>query len=61
MEISISYEGRYTGYFSQSNRMLSNKDINPAAANPDEKLSFFSNTIEIRLEFLIGQKPHVKK
>lgn len=61
MEISISYVGRYTGYFSQSNRMLSNKDINPGAANPDEKYSFFSNTIEIRLEFLFGQKPHVKK
>jgi hypothetical protein len=61
MEISISYVGRYTGYFSQGNRTLSNKDINPAAANLDEKLSFFSNTIEIRLEFLIGQKPHLKK
>jgi hypothetical protein len=61
MEISISYVGRYTGYFSQNNRTVFNKDINPAAANPDEKLSFFSNTIEIRLEFLIGQKPHLKK
>ena len=61
MEMSISYVGRYTGYFSQGNRTLLNKDINPAAANPDEKLSFFSNTIEIRLEFLIGLNPTRKK
>jgi hypothetical protein len=53
--------GRYTGYFSQGNRTLLNKDINPVAANPEEKLSFFSNTIEIRLEFLIGQNLPIKK
>ena len=61
IEISISYVGRYTGYFSRKEGVISNKDINTGAANPDEKLSFFSNTIEIRLEFLIGQKPHLKK
>jgi hypothetical protein len=61
MEISISYTGRYTGYFSQNNRTLLKKDINPGAANPEEKLSYYSNTIEIRLEFLIGQNPPLKK
>jgi hypothetical protein len=61
MEISLSYVGRYTGYFSQNNRMITNKDINPAAANPDDKMSFLSNTFEIRLEFLLGQNPPRKK
>jgi hypothetical protein len=61
MEISISYVGRYAGFFSRKEGMISNKDINPAAANPGEKLSFFSNTLEIRLEFLIGTKPPKKK
>jgi hypothetical protein len=61
MEISISYVGRYTGYFSRKEGMISKKDINPAAQNPDENFSFFSNTLEIRLEFLIGTKPPKNK
>jgi len=60
-EVAISYIGRYSGYFRQGGRLVNNKDINPAAEHPDDKLSFFSNMVEIKLEVLIGVKPKEKK
>jgi hypothetical protein len=56
MEISLSYIGRYMGIFRHNGTYVLNSDINPASENPGNKLSFLSNTFEIRLEFLIGSK-----
>ncbi len=57
MEISISYVGRYAGFFRNGNMYLLNRDINPAMADPDKKLSFVSSTVEIRLDFILGKIP----
>lgn len=60
MEVSISYIGRYANFFRSGSGLLLNKTINPAAGNPDEKVSFFSHMVELRLEFLVG-KSHSRK
>jgi hypothetical protein len=56
MEISLSYVGRYMGMFRENGSSILNKDINRSSDNPSDKLSSLSNTVEIRLEFLIGRK-----
>jgi hypothetical protein len=56
MEVSLSYIGRYMGEFRTSNGYLQNKDVDPSSDNPDDKVSSFSNTVEIRLDFLFGKK-----
>jgi hypothetical protein len=56
MEISLSYIGRYMGIFRANSGFLLNKDINPSSDNPTNKLSSLSNTVEIRLDFLLGKK-----
>jgi hypothetical protein len=61
MEISISYIGRYTGFFSDKDKQLFKKDISANTENPDEQLSFLSNMLEIRVEFLLGMTPKGKK
>jgi hypothetical protein len=57
MEVSISYVGRYVGYFKKGNAALINRDINALSSDPEGKFSIFSNMLEIRLEFLIGRIP----
>ncbi len=54
MEISISYVGRYFGYFKTKEHPLSIGDINPSSSNAGDRLSFYSNMVEIRLEFILG-------
>jgi|GEM_PF-2629151 hypothetical protein len=61
MDVSISYVGRYLGFFRENGRLLQNRDINPFAADPGNTLSSFSNTVEIRLEFIIGTSSPPKK
>lgn len=56
LEISLSYIGRYMGFFRDNGAYLLNKDINPSSDNPANRLSSLSNTVEIRLEFLAGKK-----
>jgi hypothetical protein len=56
LEISISYIGRYMGIFRQDGTYLLNKDVNPSTDKPSDKLSFLSNTVEIRLDLLFGKK-----
>jgi hypothetical protein len=60
MEVSISYVGRYAGYFKKGNASLINRDINALSSYPEGKFSMFSNMVEIRLEFLIGRIPAKK-
>jgi hypothetical protein len=55
LEISLSYIGRYMGYFREKSGYLLNNDINPASDNSSARLSSLSNTVEIRLEFLFGK------
>ncbi|HMD69322.1 MAG TPA: hypothetical protein VKF42_10625 [Chitinivibrionales bacterium] len=54
MEVSVCYVGRYLGFFREKQGFVLNKEVNPAKADPDDKLSFFSNTVEMKVEFMIG-------
>ena len=54
MEISASYVGRYFGYFREKQRPMPIGDINPLESDAGTRLSFYSNMIEIKMEFILG-------
>jgi len=53
MEVSICYVGRYLGFFREKQGYVLNEDVNPSKSEPDNKLSFFSNTVEMKVEFML--------
>jgi hypothetical protein len=61
MEVSICYVGRYLGSFREKSRSLTNADIDASSSTPATRVSFLSNTVEIRLEFCLGTSPAPKK
>jgi len=54
MEISVSYIGRYFGYFREKQRPMTVGDITPLATDAGNRLSFYSNMVEIKMEFILG-------
>lgn len=61
MEVSVCYVGRYLGFFREKKGFVLNKDINTDRSDPDDKLSFFSNTVEMKVEFMVGTTSKIKK
>ena len=57
LEISISYIGRYCGYFKNGKTRMLWKDLDPSYSRPNEKISFLSNTFELSLMLQTGKAP----
>ena len=50
----MCYVGRYLGFFRDKQGFILNKDVNPAKSDAGDKLSFYSNTVEMKVEFMLG-------
>jgi hypothetical protein len=61
MEVSLVYQGRFSGFFRTKDGFLLNNDINPSAANPYNKLSFVFNALEIQVTLCSGKKERKKE
>jgi len=59
LEISVSYIGRWYGYFRDHGTPAVWREINPLSAEAGQNISFVSSTFEISFALVSGKKPHL--